>query len=203
MSSLLKGYRVSFRILFSKLSIFFIMHISLSSCGYQVGQSGKFTDYQTISIPYVEGDLDGDLTAALVQAISSSGSFEYRLKDGALLLIAKVINFSDVNIGFRYDRHRNGKPSQSIIPDETRLSLTVEISLLEAASGRLLDGPVQLTAYVDADHDYNGNNGPSDSDINKFSLGQLSNADAAFEAAERPLNRAISRKIKDYLSHSW
>jgi len=175
----------------------------LTGCGYHVGQQNAFSDYKTISVPYVEGDLDGDLTAAIVKAISSSGSFEYRLHDGALLLMAKVINLADVNIGFRYDRHRNGELSQTIIPDETRLTLIVEISLLEAASGRLLDGPFQLAANVDVDHDYNGNNGPEDSNVNEFSLGQLSNADAAFEAAEKPLNRAIARKIRDYLSHSW
>ncbi|MBA2728133.1 MAG: hypothetical protein H0U49_08185 [Parachlamydiaceae bacterium] len=175
----------------------------LTSCGYHVGQQNAFSEYKTISVPYVEGDLDGDLTAAIVQAIACSGSFEYRLKDGALLLVVKVINLADVNIGFRYDRHRNGELSKSIIPDETRLTLIVEFSLLEAASGRLLDGPYQLAADVDVDHDYNGNNGPSDSNVNEYSLGQLSNADAAFEAAKRPLNRTIARKIRDYLSHSW
>lgn len=186
-----------------KRAIAFAFLCLLSGCGYQLSERVFLSEYATISVPYVAGDLDGDLTAAIVQAISTSGAFEYRLNDGALLLIAKVINLSDVNIGFRYDRHRDGKLSQSIIPDETRLGLTVEISLLEAASGRLLNGPVQLTAFVDVDHDYNGNNGPDDSEVNIFSLGQLSNADAAFEAAERPLNRAIARKIKDYLSHSW
>ncbi len=182
---------------------FIVLTLICVGCGYHVGQGRALSEYPSISIPYTEGDTDGDLTAAIVKEVVSTGDFEYCLNDGALILVSKIVNFNDENIGFRYDQHRDGKISRSIIPSESRLSLTVEVSILEASSGRLLKGPAMLTARVDVDHDYNGNNGPEDSRINELSLGQISNAAAAFEAAEKPLNDAMARKIADFLLHSW
>ncbi len=76
----------------------------------------------TLSIPYVVGDIDGDLTAAIVQEVISSPSFEHRTDQGQLLLIVKLIDTSDDNIGFRYEEIRNKEYKRSIIPVETRLS---------------------------------------------------------------------------------
>lgn len=180
-----------------------VMALSFTSCGYHVGTDNSIQSYGTISIPYVENDIDGGVTAALVKEVASNSCLEYRFDGGALTLSANVINCNDLNIGFRYDRHRSGKLQHTLIPDETRLTITVEFSIIEAASETVLLGPIQLSAYVDLDHDYNADLVPSDKQVNVESLGQLTNAEAAFEAAERPLNRAIARKIVDYLRHYW
>lgn len=177
--------------------------VCLAGCGYTMGQYGALKSYGTISVPYVVGDGDGSLTAAIIHEIATLGCLEYRSSEGALTLAVKVINSNDVNIGFRYDRHKDGKLQHTLIPVETRLTLTVEVTAIEAASEAVLLGPVLLIASVELDHDYNADRNPTDGRANTFSLGQLTNADVAFQAAAKPLNSAIARKIAEYLIHSW
>ena len=182
-----------------KLLNLMLLSLLLMGCGYHFGHSGLSREYSTISVPYVEGDVNGGLTAAIVRQIARNGSFEYRVDDGNLLLIAKIVDFDDENIGFRYDRKKKGHLTQTIIPTETRITSIVEVTLLEAASGRVVLEPVRISANVDLDHEYNS----SHHEVNVFSLGQLSDADAAFEVAQQPLNFALAQKIVDYICDSW
>lgn len=78
----------------------------LSSCQYQFGRGDLSERYATISIPYAQGDLRGDLTAEVIRKLSSSGSFRYVNAGGDLLLQIKLIDASEENIGFRYDRKK-------------------------------------------------------------------------------------------------
>lgn len=170
----------------------------LASCGYRGGYDGLPREYRTIAVPYVEGDWDGQLTNAIVKQISRSGAFEYRNDSANLTLIVKIIDFSDENIGFRYDRHKDGRLRDTIIPSETRLFAVAEVSL-QGPTGLCILGPSRLTAQVDFDHDYYS----SRNEVNVFSLGQLSDFDAASEAAHTPLNLMLARKIVDYISDNW
>jgi len=172
-----------------------------SGCGYQhgLGREGLPYRYATISVPYVIGDQDGTLTSAVVKEITRSGSFEYRNWGGALTLNIKQINLSEENIGFRYDRKKRGKLTQDTIPTEARITIVVEVSVVEAASCCTVLGPVRLSASVDYDHDYYS----SRDGINIFSLGQLSDLEEAYDAVQTPLNIAIAEKIVDYISQSW
>lgn len=171
----------------------------LTSCGYHYGQSGVLPSYQTIAIPYVQGDPDGALTASLIKEVSQSGAFEYRYEGGALLLDVAIIDTDDENVGFRYDLKKNGKLKKRLIPDETRTTMLAEVSVKETASGKVLLGPVRLSADVTFDHDfYSSRNG-----INVFSLGQLSDIDEARDAAQCPLHQALARKIVDYITNDW
>lgn len=176
-----------------------LVALLLTACGYHMGYQGLSQQYSTLSLPYVEGDNDGSLTAAIAHQVAISGSFQYRVDGGEVILIVKTDKLGEKNIGFRYDRDNKGHVTHSIIPSETRLSLTAEISLVEASSGRVLLAPVKLTASVDCDHEYNY----SRFGVNVFSLGQLTDADAAFEAARSPLHRRLAQKIVDYISNSW
>lgn len=173
----------------------------VSSCGYRYGQGGLSAEYRTISVPYVENDKDGLLTAALVRQISARGAFQYLRDGGDLILKVIIIDFSEENIGFRYDRNKEGRISKyrDIIPTETRLTALAEVSVIDPCSGCIVLGPVRLTASVDFDHDYYS----SRDAVNTFSLGQLSDIDEALDAAHRPLNEALARKIVDYLADSW
>jgi hypothetical protein len=131
--------------------------------------------------------------------VAQSGTFEYRREGGALLLQVDVIDTSDENIGFRYDRNKKGKIKKRLIPDETRTSILVEVSVVEVGTGTILLGPARLSANVEFDHDYySSRNG-----VNIFSLGQLTDYDEAHSAARRPLNYALARKIVDYLNNNW
>lgn len=172
----------------------------LSACGYQMGQDeGLPSRFATISVPYAEGDQDGTLTSAIIKEIVRSGAFEYQYCGGGLILHVRQLDLNEDNIGFRYDRRKRGTLTKDIIPTETRITAFVEVSVTEAASCKTLLGPVRLSASVDYDHDYYS----SRDGVNIFSLGQLSDLDAAYDAVQIPLNRLIAEKIVDYLIESW
>lgn len=172
----------------------------LTACGYHLGAGGILpSQYSTISVPFVEGDQEGALTAAIIKEIVRSGDFDYRYHGGNLTLKAKLIDIDEDNIGFRYDRKKRGELTKDVIPTEARVTMVVELSVVEAASCRMILGPVLLSASVDYDHDYYS----SRDGVNIFSLGQLTDLDAAYDAVQTPLNRAMAEKIADYLTQSW
>ena len=181
--------------------IVFICAICLfSGCGYRFGQGdGLASRFSTISVPYALGDQDGALTSAIIKEIVRSGLFEYRDQNSGLVLNVKQIDLNEDNIGFRYDRKKRGTLTKDIIPTETRIITIVEVSVIEAASCQILLGPVRLSASVDYDHDYYS----SRDGVNVFSLGQLSDLEAAYDAVQEPLNQAIAEKIVDYIRQSW
>jgi hypothetical protein len=167
----------------------------LPSCGYRWEQGTTVVSERSLSIPYVKGDGDGELTTALIGAIARSGIFRYSPEGGELILQVTVLDYLSDNVGFCYDSNRKGCLTSSIIPNETRVTAWVELSLSEAATGRVLLGPVRLSADVEFDHDYYS----SRNAVNVFSLGQFTDMDEAYDAAQRPLNRNLAYKIVDYL----
>ena len=171
----------------------------LTSCQYQFGQGGLPPQYTTISVPYVEEDQRGELTAAIIHRLESEGTLRYVTTGGDLLLKAKWIDLHDENIGFRYDRKQNKRLRHIVIPSETRTYGVIEISLIDANSGQILKGPVCLSAHVEFDHDYYKTRDGS----NVFSLGQLTDIDAANDTVMRPLNKRLAEQIVDYLINSW
>jgi hypothetical protein len=176
-----------------------LLLLLLSACGYRFEDESIATKYSTISVPYVVGDWDGGLTAAIVEQIGRTGCYTYQRDGGALVLKVVLGDFEENNIGFRYDRNRKGKLRNSIIPTETRMTATAEVTLIEAASGKAILGPVCLKATVDFDHDYES---PLNS-VNIFSLGQLSDYDDALDAVYHPLNQLLAQKIVDFICDSW
>ena len=185
----------------SRLIVFLSFIPLLSGCGYQYGQGALSSEYRTISIPYIEEDWDGQLTAELIKQISASGAFEYRLEGGELILKVVILDFDDENIGFRYNRNKRGAISKekSIVPDETRITADVEVSVVDAVSSKVLLEPVRITSSLDFDHDYYS----SIDGVNIFSLGQFSDFNEALDAVHKPLNAVIAQKIVDYLTDSW
>lgn len=185
----------------SFLLTFLTISLFLSACGYRLGQGeGLASRFTSIDVPYVTGDSDGSLTAAIIREVVRSGCFEYRSCEGSgLTLHVKQIDLDEDNIGFRYDRKKRGKLTKDIIPIETRATIFVEVFITDATSSQVLLGPVRLSASVDYDHDYY----LSRDGVNIFSLGQLSDLDAAYDAVQDPLNRLIAKKIVDYMTQSW
>lgn len=173
----------------------------LTSCGYRWDQEnvGLPSQYSTISVPYVKGDLDGLLTAAIIKEVVRSGLFDYMYYGGSLILNVELIDIEEDNIGFRYDRKKRGTLTKDVIPTEERITIYVDIWITEAATCKNVLGPVRLSASVDYDHDYYS----SRDGINIFSLGQLSDLEAAYDAVQVPLRREIAKKVIDYVSQSW
>lgn len=177
----------------------FVISILLTGCGYQFGSNSLSERYSSISVPFVEGDRDGALTAELIKQVSSQTYFDFEKEGGSLILQVKLLDFSDINIGFRYDRDGEGNLLRTIIPAETRTTVTAEMQVIEACTGQVVVGPVCLCAYVDYDHEYySSRNG-----VNIFSLGQLTDSYEAHDAMYHPLNIALSQKIVDYINNSW
>jgi hypothetical protein len=194
-----KNFQFALLSSFTFCSLIFIFLSTFFSCGYHGGQGGTLTAYRTISVPYVEGDWDGSLTAALIKQMSVSGALTYQNSGASLILKAKILDYRDDQIGYRYERNKHGKLRKVVIPDETRTTLTVEVIVVEAASGSTIMGPVRLSADVEFDHDYYS----LPHHVNIFSLGQLTDIDSAFDAAQRPLNECLAKKIVDYVTSNW
>lgn len=178
---------------------FVLLLLVLSSCGYQFGQGNLSSQYQTIAIPYIKGDSDGSLTASVIKSFSAGSELSYVNCGADLLLQIEVMDIYDENIGFRYDRKKEGKLTRSIIPTEARLTIEVEVTLIEESSQKVLRGPVRLQAFIEFDHDFYTTRDA----VNAFSLGQLTDYDEAYDAAQKPLNQAIAKKIVDYVCQSW
>jgi len=182
---------------------FFIAFLSLCiiccGCGYHAGQGSHLSPYRTISIPYVKGDWDGTMTAELVKQVSQSGTLTYVHDHGSLVLNVQLIDMYDENVGFRYDRSKHGEVKKAIIPSETRLFAVAEVSLTEAGTGRIILGPVRLSADTVFDHDYY----TVRDGVNVFSLGQVTDYDEAEDAAQRPLHARLASKIVDFINNSW
>lgn len=173
----------------------------LCSCGYRLGPvEGVIDRYASISVPYVEGDQNGALTAAIVKELVKSGKLEYRYaSDGRFTLKVVLLDIDEDNIGFRYDRKKRGALTDDVIPTEERITMTVEVSVIDAYSCQTVLGPVNLSASVDYDHDYYF----SRDGVNIFSLGQLTDLDTAYDAVQTPLNQVMAEKIIDYVTQSW
>lgn len=171
----------------------------LTGCQYHFGYGDLPERYNTITIPYVQGDNEGQLTAEVIKSISTSGAFRYVPYGGELTLLIQLVEVDDENIGFRYYRNKQGCLKNWLIPTETRLSGIAEVTVLDSSTNQILLGPTCVKASVDFDHDYYS----SRNAINIFSLGQLSDIDAGQEAAMDPLNRRLAEKITDYIINSW
>lgn len=172
---------------------------SLVSCGYRWGNSDAPWVGHTISVPYVSCDTTGVITRELVRTLAASGSFEYVNCGGAYELVVSVLESNEENIGFRYDVDKDGGPTKTIIPVETRSRILAEFSLVERCSGETVLGPVRVSASAEYDHDFNS----AGAAINKVSLGQLTDVEAAQEAVPELVGRMLARRIVDYIKNAW
>ena len=178
---------------------FILLLLLLSSCGYRFGHGGISETYYSFSVPYVEGDRHGRLTGAIIRELSTRGSLAYCQSGADLILRVTILNISEENIGFRYDRDKIGDVRNAVIPSESRISGFVEVTVVDTETCCEIMGPIRISASVDYDHDYVA--GPEG--VNIFSLGQLTDQDTARDAVKRPLHEALAEKIVDYVSNAW
>lgn len=179
--------------------LIFLLCFTLTSCQYHLGYGELTSRVQTFSIPYVQGDQTGELTAEIIKKMTNSNGLTYQREEGDLLLEIKLLDLHDENIGFGYQSKNKKRFKKSIVPLETRLHATAEVKFIENCSKAVIKGPARLTVYVDFDH-------ASYRDccfLNVFSLGQLGDYEAAKEAVKTPLYRQLAEKIVDFLNNSW
>lgn len=175
----------------------------LCGCGYRSDGGEKIT----VSVPYVVGDVEGELTDAIIAALSQTAVFRYTNGPGDWILKASVKGTKDDRIGYRYDRDPiQGHLRSNIVGTENRKQISVEVSVENATTGKLVLGPQTITA--NSDYDYfdpnslqdvsfvNPATGLRDTSI-AFSLGQLDDVGAAGEDAAYPIYRRLAQKIVD------
>jgi hypothetical protein len=179
-------------------SIICLFLLLLSSCGYQLKHYENSYLNTTMSVPFVEGDRDGLLTAEIVDALVEEGFCRYTPNGGNLVLKARVVSEILDNVGFRYekkDKKNSITTNKLIIPTETRLILSLEVSVYSHVEECTILPPFTLIESVVFDHDYYTTRNKD----NIFSLGQLTEFEEAQTAALRPLYKRMAKKLTDYL----
>ncbi len=130
--------------------LFFPVFLLLAACGYRVDG----LDLITVSVPYVLGDHEGELTDALAFALARTGNYRYVEDGGEWTLNAKIVGDRNDRIGYRYDRDpKSGKLRDNVIGIENRKNITVEVKVVKNSTGELVLGPQKIKVSVDYDYD--------------------------------------------------
>jgi hypothetical protein len=154
----------------------------------------------SLSVPYASGDKDGRLTSQLIEQIEKEGLFRYSPEGSKYVLKVRILDTKYENIGFRYDPKRLAKEQkEKLIPNETRSRLLAEVTIVNNETGKNVLGPAHILSTSEYDHqNYSINN-----DINRFSLGQLSDIDTAQDVMNIPLYRNLAKEINFYLANHF
>ncbi len=174
--------------------------LSLTSCGYRTASEDK----TTISVPYVEGDNQGQLTAEIIRQLTNSDMYDFVRKDGDLVLIVSLVGDRNDHVGFKYDRtEKKGKIEHNLMSTENRRILTAQVTLSRPDTEEVVLGPMTITATGDYDYidvntlkelAFRDQQGKRKKTIN-FSLGQLDSVEGAQDAVLTPIYRQLAQKI--------
>jgi hypothetical protein len=163
---------------------------------------------QKISIPYVEGDNKGLLTAAIIQKVAATGFFQPVSAQQSLVLRVAIVEDEQDYLGFRFDREPvSGKRLTNLIPTESRRTISASVILLNSATEEILFGPQIISANLDFDYvDGNSirdltffNNRGEREKVIQFSLGQLDSIEGAQDDVLNPLFEILAKKIANRL----
>jgi len=174
------------------------------SCGYHLQDSAYEEEMRrTISIPYIKGDVRGQLTNEIIRQLSYSGRYEYIREGGSLLLKVAVVSDGTSKIGYRYDRKNHScKRTNHLQPTEARREITVELTLIDEASMMEIIKPTLVRGT--SEYDFVGTHSLCDLSfiqggrrvtVESFSLGQLDSVEGAQDDALLPLYRDLAEKI--------
>ncbi len=182
----------------------------LSACGYRFQGCGYRGGVPTISIPYVVGDTEGELTNELIRVFAASGDFTYLAHGGVLELKVAIIDHRTESLGWKYNRNPNGSLTDDLVSTEARRTMMIEVTLLEAGSGEIFFGPSLVETAVDYDY-YEPDSIQDLSFITAagirqtsvhFSLGQLDSTEGAYDSSTTPISRKAAKKILDRIIHA-
>jgi hypothetical protein len=171
---------------------YLVLLLLLTGCGYQFE---SLSPKKSIEIPFICGDIQGEMTTKLIYLLNASGRYLTTTSNPRYCLSINIIGNKDQNIGFRYDRNTDGDLLRTIIPTESRWSLLAEVTLVDKYSGCIVLGPARISAYYDFDHDwYSTWDG-----VNIYSLGQITDYADAKDQVQAPLYHKLAQKIVDLL----
>lgn len=189
---------------------FYLILILCLGCKYQF--ETNLEEQTSICIPYIRGDVEGQLNQALIREISACDGFNYSY-DSSFLLHITILEDKDEPIGYRYDRNPNNQTlRKNIVSVENRRLITAEVELIDQESNCVILGPFRVKANADFDCI----NSDSLADIvvalpNQktqrmidFSLGQLDSIEGAHDDSAQVVYRVLARKIVEgLLAQKW
>ena len=192
------------------ISIIFLLFIC-SSCSYRCKDVNEYTG-KTVDVPYVDGDVAGHLTNAIVYQLSSSGILEYTNSNGDYTLKVVIQNLDNDKIGFRKDNkveknNSNDKEKRkNLISVENRQTIVSKVSLISNVSNEVVWGPHVISADVDYDYvdqdsinDLSFDDGIGRCPILSYSLGQLDSLSSAQNGSLTPLYKNLAQNIMSAL----
>jgi hypothetical protein len=187
----------------------FTLCMMMHSCGYRLSQHDALNQYSTMSVPYVKGDLDGRLTAAIIKKMNNSSKWRYVQGPADLVLAIEMIRNDREYIGYQYDRVKpTAELIDRLIPNEGRRTILVRIKVLDAHKQHVLYGPYEVEASADYDFvnfdtykdlAFVNQEGVAQS-VLTFSLGQLDAQEGGSEAVLSAAYQVLAEKIVDGLN---
>lgn len=189
---------------------FFLLAVSCVSCGYRWEPDYPNEIRPSISVPFVQGDEDGTLTAEIVHKLAASGLADVTSKSGDYQLRVSIVNTTLEQVGYRIDPQKiKGEIKKNLLATEGRKTITMEAALYDKEE--VAFGPYKIVA--DIDYDYVDGDSLQDLTFTNsagefltvlpFSLGQLESVESAQEAALRPLNVRLAQKVVDAIFSEW
>ncbi len=135
----------------------------------------------------------------MIKKLTESSPWVYLSHGGELRLVVTLKGKKSEYTGYTRFKNSQGILQPWTVPNESRLSGLVEVSLIEEAGQNVLLGPVLLSASISYDYDpeYNADN------LVGFSLGQYNFIENAGSIAEAPLYERLSGTIVNYITDSW
>lgn len=176
------------------LFIFFLF----SGCGYRTANVCKVS----LSVPYVIGDDSGILTKEIVYEMTKA-HLRYLQDGGDRILKVQIIEDYDDQIGYRYDRNKDGSLKKNIMSTENRKHVKAKLELMEGEKSVF-----SKIVQVDMDYDYVIQDSLQDlsfiapngrQTVLSFSLGQLESIESAEVAAKEALYKKLAKRIVEVL----
>ncbi len=185
---------------FSKSLLLLTLGLLCQGCGYRsVIHHNALSSYKTITVPYIEGDGEGEITSQVIQSLSQSGAWQYRTFDAELILKVKVLGTKAEDVGYNRFIGPDNQAERWMVPNERLLSILSEVTVIDMATQKIVLGPKNLSTSVKFDFDPEF----SEDNLVGFSLAQYNFVENAERSAHKPLNESIAQTIVDYLVNSW
>jgi hypothetical protein len=180
-------YKIKF-LTFSYL-LFFIL--ALSSCGYKPYRTPLTESGQTITVNYVEGDINGKLTEEIINEVARNIPLVYVNKEADFVLNVKILNYKEKNVSFTFKNE-----DKKSFANEKRGVLRASFELTNTLTGRTVIGPIEVKAEEDFDFDQDP--GSEAGKVNLFGV-----LDMGQDSSKEPLYKGIAQKITNYVLAYW
>lgn len=179
--------------MFCRIIVIIIICCLNSSCGYRF--LNKANVPYTTYVPYIEGDMDGNLTNTLIQRMADLGYFTPISGVSDFIIQARVKSNVIDPIGFQFAPKNIDR---NIIANENRHTIELEFSILSGKTQEKLFGSYFIKESIDYDfldqYPCKYSTQREESTVN-FSLGQLDSREGALSSSIDPLFHKITDKM--------